>query len=262
MVANKKAKLPLDQVLARYTKLDDTAFVKKIIAQMTSQAVPNKHGLSASTVLQYSSTANTLVRHIEAVAGQRRESLPSLAELLLRAHGPRTVCQIVQAPSVLRKIAIAGCAIASRSVPELADEYREVITAAWQATLRQARQRLQGQIAQTGYSGNVDPNELPSWSDIQGAFNQLQPDPSGRLAVMLYALPFRGTWATTSELLNFGHVRVYRPSEANQMPTHDQMRKMAADDTKPRGWLVLSNDSKRADCIYLVVGNRAQQEWS
>lgn len=254
MVAERKTKqLPLDQVVARYSKLDDCAFVQKVFGQMSSQAIPHKHRLSAATVLQYSSTANTLVRHIEAAAGQRRESLPSLAELFLRAHGPRTVRQIIQAPPVMRKIAIVGCSVASRAVPELADDDRQVLVAAWQATLREARQQLQLQISQTGYSGNID-NALPSWAQIQAAISQLQPGSASRLALMMYTLAFRGSWATASELLNFGHVRVFRPNEQHQSPTHDQMRSMAADETKPRGWLVLSNDAKRADGIYLVVG--------
>lgn len=260
MVATKRPKqLPLDEVLARYSKLDDIAFVRKVFAQMSSQAVPNKHSLSSATIMQYSSTANTLVRCIEAASGQRRESLPSLAELFLRAHGPRTVRQIVQSPSVLRKVAIIGCAIVSRTVPELTDDDREISVGAWQALLREARQKLQSQVARTGYSGNIELNALPSWAQIQAALSQLQPGSAGRLALMLYTLPFRGTWATASELLNFGHIRVYRPCELNQAPTHEQMRRMAADESKPRGWLVLSNDAKRADGIYLVVGTETSK---
>jgi hypothetical protein len=74
------------------------------------------------------------------------------------------------------------------------------------------------------------------------------------LVCLLYTLPFRGAWATSSELLNFGHIRVDRPSEVHSAPTHDQMHKIAAEESKPCGWLLLSNNASRPDCVYLVMG--------
>jgi hypothetical protein len=246
--------LQLDQVILRYGLLDDATFIKKVFGQIVSQSVNHKHKLSPQTVTEYSSSFNTLVRHIEAAAGSRRASLPSLAELVLRAHGPQTVRTLVNAPSLMRKIAIVACAIVCRAFPELNDDDRQAASATWQAALRLARQQLQAQIAATGYSGNLSADELPTWHAIQAAMTKLQPGSAAKLVLLLYTLPFRGAWATSSELLNFGHVRVYRPSEVNQAPTHEQMRKMAADESKPRGWLLLGNNTSRPDCIYLVVG--------
>jgi hypothetical protein len=220
------AQLPLDQVIARYAQLDDAAFIKKVFDQIVSQSVQHKQKLSPQTVIEYSSSINTLVRHIEAAAGARRASLPSLAELVLRAHGPQTVRMLITAPSLMRKVAIVACAIVSRAMPELNDGDRQAAAETWQAALRQARQQLQAQIATTGYSGNLSVDELPTWHAIQAALTKLQPGSAARLVFLLYTLPFRGLWATNSELLNFGHIRVYRPSELNQAPTHDQMRKL------------------------------------
>lgn len=251
--------LSLDEVISKYARLDDEAFAAKAFNQARSYAVPHKSGQSIgeATALEYSSTFNTLIRHVGAAAGQRRESLPSLAELLLRAHGPRTIEQIIQSASALRKVAIVCIAIVSRAIPELTDADRAAAWQAWQATLRGARQRVQQQVSTTGYSGDVDAGSLPTWREIQAAINKLPAGDTFKLVMMLYCLRFRGQWATNAPLLNMGHVRVFRPAEYNQVPTKDQIAKMAQDDAKPRGWLVLSNDqAQRPDSIYLVVGEQ------
>jgi hypothetical protein len=127
------AQLSLEQVIARYTQLDDAAFIKKVFDQVVSQSVNHRQKLSPQTVVEYSSSFNTLVRHIEAAAGARRASLPSLAEIVLRAHGPQTVRTLISAPSLMRKVCIVACAIVCRAFPELSDDDRQAASATWQA---------------------------------------------------------------------------------------------------------------------------------
>lgn len=232
-----------------------------MFSQTSSYAVPHPSGepLHCQTLVEYRSSARALCRGLEPTAtGMARDSLPCLAELILRKHGPKAIPLYLHVCTALRKVCVVMCSLVARSFPELRDEDRQMAQEAWQAALISARHACQQQVNSIGYGGNCSSEHLPSWSSIDECIQKLQPGDPMRLLLLLYTqLRYRGAWATAAPLMNLGHCRVYTPADAHCAPNHEQLFKLADDESKPRAWLVLSKDQKqRADCIYMVVGTQ------
>jgi hypothetical protein len=263
MAAAKPAKT-LDQVLARYRTLSDAETLKKVFAQVESYVVPCKAGkpLQKETLREYKSCMKLLdaALHDPDVAGCPRNGLPSLAELLLRPHGPRMVSNLLRAPSERRKVCTVGASLVARAFPELSEDARQVAQQAWQAQLREARRDFEVQRRQTGYGGFADPESLPSMREIEDVISKMPPC-EDRLILRLYSeCRFKAPYSTSAPLLNPGYVQVYKASEKHNFPTLQQMAAWAQDESQPRGWLLLDAKDHRRDQLFLVLGYDAAGE--
>jgi hypothetical protein len=190
----KPKQLPLDQVIARYSKLDDAELLTKMFNQASSYAVPHPSGepLHSQTLVEYCSSARALCRALEPEAtGMARDSRSCLAELILRKHGSKTIAQYMQVCTALRKVCVVMCSLVARSFPELRDEDRQMAQEAWQAGLRSARQACQQQVNNIGYGGNCSAEHLPSWSSIEDCIQKLQPGDPVRLLLLLMMIVAR-----------------------------------------------------------------------
>jgi hypothetical protein len=248
----------LDQVVNKYRGLDDEGLLTKLFNQVASHSVPTKTGpLLKETQAEYKSCARILVHALadNKRNGWSRSSLPSLAEMVLRPHGPRLVTDLIPACSDRRKVAIVASSLIARAFPELSEDDRATTQANWNACLRAARAAFEQQKrACAGYGGNMEESGLPRWDKIQCVINSLQPGDPDMLILRLYAeLKFKAPYSTNAVLMNPGHIRLYKPNEKHNAPTQQQMAAVADDDEAPRGWLVLDKDPKK-DQLTLVLG--------
>jgi hypothetical protein len=152
--------LTLEQVLARYGSLFDEALLDKLFNQAASYAVPTKTGgpLQKETLAEYRSCAKIFVRALVDPSnnGGQRSGLPTVAELLLRPHGPRLLTDLVPACSARRKVAIVACSLIARGFPELSEAERSTAQNSWNACLRTARAQFEQQKrACAGYGGDM-----------------------------------------------------------------------------------------------------------
>jgi hypothetical protein len=262
MAAAKPAKT-LDQVLARYRTLTDQELLKKVFSQVESYAVQCKAGkpLQKETLREYKSCIKILLGALDPESlGAPRSSVPSMAELILRPHGPRMVSNLLKAPSEKRKVCTVGASLVQRAFPELSQDARDAAQKAWQAQLREARREFEVQRRQTGYGGVADMDKLPSMGEIKDVISRMPPC-EDRLILRLYSeCRFRAPYATSAPLLNPGFVRVYRASERGNFPTLQQMAAWAQDESQPRGWLLLDAKDHRRDQLFLVLGYDAAGE--
>ena len=263
MAVAAKPQKTLDQVLARYRSLSDQELLKKVFSQAESYSVPCKAGkpLQKETLREYKSCIKILMAALDPESlGAPRSSVPSMAELLLRPHGPRMVSNLLKAPSERRKVCTVGASLVQRAFPELSADAREAAQKAWQAQLREARRDFEVQRRATGYGGVADLDKLPSMRDIDDVISKMPPC-EDRLILRLYSeCKFRAPYATSAPLLNPGFVRVYRASEKGNFPTLQQMAAWAQDESQPRGWLLLDAKDHRHDQLFLVLGYDAAGE--
>lgn len=257
MAATAKTTKTLEQILARYRPLTDQELLKKAFAQAESYAVPCKAGkpLQKETLREYKSCIKLLLAALDPERlGGPRSGLPSMAELILRPHGPKMVSSLLGAPSIRRKVCTVGASLVARAFPELSEDAREAAQKAWQVQLREARREFEVQRRNTGYGGVADMETLPSMREIQDAIAKMPPG-EDRLILRLYSeCKFKAPYATSAPLLNPGFVRVYKASEKGHFPTLQQMAAWAQDESQPRGWLLLDAKDSRKDQLFLVLG--------
>jgi hypothetical protein len=115
-----KPQKTLDQVLARYRTLTDQELLKKVFSQVESYAVQCKAGkpMQKETLREYKSCIKLLLAALDLESlGAPQSSVPSMAELILRPHGPRMVSNLLKAPSERRKVCTVGASLAATCLP-------------------------------------------------------------------------------------------------------------------------------------------------
>ena len=159
-----RLKVLLEQCIARYKQLSDSAMWDKVMAQVQSFSVPVDAGpLGEQTVKGYRSAANILCR---ALLAKERTKYPPMAEIILRAHmGPMIVTELLPVCSERRKVGVVMCTAVSRGFPELSNGERSAFKQAWNGVLRGARAEYEKQRRlNQGFGGIMD--DLPSMQKI------------------------------------------------------------------------------------------------
>ena len=254
--------LSLDQVVGRYKHMADQAFLDRCFKQVQSYAIPVAAGpLQELTLQEYISVGRLLLKALtKANTGHERSSFPCLAELLMRPHGAKVINGLMKLCTERRKVNLVCCSVLQRSIPELSNENRLAALKAWQEQLRLSRKEFNKQRSVTGYGGNLQQETIPAYSLIDSELQKLQPGHADRLLLRIYCeVPFKGAFQYSAPYLNLGACRVFLPSEANQVPTAEQVYKMALDETQPKAWWVMDKDPHK-DRLILVLGPQGSRE--